>query len=102
VTSVDKAVNGVHHVTYKVTTTNGGEITVVYSQGSSPSVPSPWSVDTTVTGSVASVSASVGVDVTDGLTCEIIDKDTGRSVVRNSVPPSPGAAITCSTISLGG
>lgn len=108
VASVDKAVNGVHNVTYKVTTTGGGKITVTYSQGTagsgsgtSVSVPSPWSVDTTVTGSSAVVTASGSFAASDGLTCEIIDKDTGKSVVKNSVPSSQGASVTCSTFSLG-
>lgn len=113
VASADKAVNGVHNVTYKVTSTNGGKVVVGYAQGTAGpgtggavSVPSPWSVDTTVTGSSAFLTASSSVDIqnpnaTEGLTCEIIDKDTGRSVVKNSVPPSPGASVTCSTFSLG-
>ncbi len=114
VASVDKSVNGLHHVTYKVTTTKGGTIIVSYSQGtagsgsgSAVSVPSPWSVDTTVTGSGAVLTASSSVDVqnpnaTNGLTCEIIDKDTGKSVVKNSVPPSQGSSVSCSTFGLGG
>jgi len=85
------------------------KVTVTYSQGTagsgsgtSVSVPSPWTVDTTVTGSSAVVTASGSFDASDGLTCEIIDKDTGKSVVKNSVPPSQGASVTCSTFSLGG
>lgn len=113
VASADKAVNGLHNVTYKVTSTSGGKIVVGYSQGtggsgsgSAVSVPSPWTIDATVTGSSAFVTASSSIDIqnpnaTEGLTCEIIDKDTGKSVVKNSVPPSQGASVTCSTFSLG-
>jgi hypothetical protein len=113
VEGANKAINAPHNVTYKVTTTNGGDVSVTYSQGAAGSgsgsaigVPSPWTVDTSVTGSSALLTASAGVDIQDpnkaeGLTCEIVDRDTGKSVVTNSVPPSPGASVTCSTFSLG-
>src|SRR5690242_6597908 len=89
VKSLDNSLNAEHHVTYRVTTTSGGAVSVTYSKGHAGSgsvvnVPSPWSVDTTVTGSVATLTASSALDVknpnrTEGLTCSIVDADTGKT-----------------------
>ncbi|NMI02088.1 DUF4190 domain-containing protein [Pseudonocardia acidicola] len=111
VQGADQALNGVHNVTYKVSTTDGGKVTVSYTQGNIGSggliqVPSPWSLDTTVTGASAVLTATGGGNIQDinhaqGLTCEIIDKDTGKTLVTNTVPPSANATVTCSTINFG-
>jgi hypothetical protein len=111
VKSMDNAINAEHHVTYKVTTTSGGAVSVTYSQGRSGSgsvvdVPSPWSVDTTVTGSVATLTASAALDVqhpnrTEGITCSIVDADSGKTVATSTVPPSANATVSCDTTDLG-
>ena len=111
VQSVNNSLNGEHHVTYKVTTTSGGAVSVTYTQGragsgSAVGVPSPWSADTTVTGSIATLTASAGLDVqnpnrAEGITCAIVDDDTGKTVSTNTVPPSPNASVSCNTTDLG-
>lgn len=111
VQGVNKSLNAVHNVTYKVTTTDGGKVIVSYTQGTSgmgsqTNTSSPWTQDTTVTGSVAVLTASTGVDIQNpnkqvGITCSIVDKDTGKTVVTNTVPPSGGATVTCSANNLG-
>jgi H+/Cl- antiporter ClcA len=111
VQSINNSLNAQHRVTYKVTTTDGSPVTATYSQGKAGSgsvsgTPSPWSVDTTVTGSVATLTAAAGVDVQNpnrsvGITCSIVDDDTGKTVATNTVPPSPGATVSCNTTDLG-
>lgn len=111
VQSVNNSLNAVHHVTYKVVSTDGGKVIVSYTLGNSGSgsvidVPSPWSADATVTGSSAVLTASTNADVqninrAEGLTCSIIDNDTGKTVVTNSVPASANATVSCSTFELG-
>jgi hypothetical protein len=111
VQSINDSLNAEHHVAYKVTTTDGGAVSVTYSQGRAGSgsvvnVPSPWSVDTTVTGSVATLTATSAIDVqnpnrAEGLTCSIVDTDTGKTVATSTVPPSANATVSCNTTDLG-
>jgi hypothetical protein len=35
------------------------------------------------------------VNRTDGLSCSIIDRDTGKTISTNSVPASPNAHVSC-------
>ena len=108
---VDKSFNAVHHITYTASSSTGGDLDVSYSQGrdgsgSQSQARSPWSVDTTVTGSFASLTASSGFDAANpgrqqGVTCSIVDRDTGKTLVTNTVPPSGGATVTCTATNLG-
>jgi hypothetical protein len=105
VKGVTDATNAVHHLTYRVSSTNGGKVSAIYDQGNGASgqvvgVPSPWSVDVTVTGISALLSADSSIDLadvnrTDGLSCSIIDRDTGKTISTNSVPASPNAHVSC-------
>jgi hypothetical protein len=106
VKSVTDANNAVHHLTYQVSSTNGGQVSAIYDQGTNASgrvvgVPSPWSIDVTVTGTSAMLSADGYTDIgedfnrTDGLSCSIIDRDTGKVVITNSVPASAHAHVFC-------
>ncbi len=111
VQGVNKSLTAVHNVTYKVSSTNGGKVSVNYTQGSSGSgsliqVPSPWTLDASVTGVSAILSATGAIDfqnpnAKDGLTCEIVDKDTGKSLVKNSVPASGNASVSCVATNFG-
>lgn len=109
VQGVNNSLNAVHNITYTASSTSGRPVTVTYTQGNNGSgsqtqVKSPWSVDTTVTGSVAVLSATSGFDINggqDGVTCSIVDRDTGKTLVTNSVPESGGASVTCSVSNLG-
>jgi hypothetical protein len=111
VQGVNNSLNAVHNVTYKASSSTGGDVIVSYTQGKNGSgsqsrAKSPWSVDTTVTGSVAVLTVSSSFDVShpgkqEGVTCSIIDKDTGKTLVTNTVPPSGGASVTCSASNLG-
>jgi hypothetical protein len=95
-------------ITYKASSTSGRPVIVTYTQGNNGSgsqtqAKSPWSVDTTVTGSVAILSVSSSFDINgkqDGVTCSIIDRDTGKTLVTNSVPASGGASVTCTASNL--
>jgi hypothetical protein len=106
VKGVTDATNAVHHLTYRVSSTNGGKVSAFYDQGKNASgqvvgVPSPWSIDVNVTGISATLSASSYTDIgqdfnrTDGLSCSIIDRDTGKTISTNSVPPSANAHVSC-------
>lgn len=111
VQSLDKSLNAPHNLTYKAEATGGGKLSVAYSQGNAGSggqatAASPWSQDVTVNGSFASltVSSSPDLDHPDqqvGVSCTIVDRDTGRTVVTNSVPPSEFATVSCTATDLG-
>lgn len=110
VQGVDRALNAPHNVTYQVTATRG-TVLVTYTTGQggtaqASGVATPWSTDVTVTGSTAVLSASTSLDTRRpnqavGLTCSIVDRDTGRTVVTNTVQPAPNASISCATSDLG-
>ncbi|RJQ80736.1 hypothetical protein D5S17_06760 [Pseudonocardiaceae bacterium YIM PH 21723] len=111
VDGVDKATNAEHRLGYSVSSSSGGKVTVHYTQGDGSSgsavgIASPWTADATVKGNFASVSASTytefGEDFNkaDGLTCSIVDKDTGKTLVTNSIPPSPNGHVDCTTVDL--
>jgi hypothetical protein len=110
VQGVNDSLNAVHNITYTASSTSGRPVTVSYTQGNNGSgsqtqVKSPWSVDATVIGGVAVVTASSGFDINgkqDGVSCSIVDRDTGKTLVTNSVPPSGGATVTCTASDLGG
>jgi hypothetical protein len=99
-----------HHVTYKATST-AKTVLVTYTQGGNDpdgqtTGPSPWSMATTVTAGVAVLTVTIGSnahnpDQADSVTCAIVDTTTGRTMVSNTVPPSPGATVTCVTGNLG-
>ena len=111
VQGVNDSLNAVHNITYKASSTSGRPVILSYTQGNSGSgsqtqAKSPWSVDTTVTGSVAVITVSSSIDIgnpskQDGVSCSIVDKDTGKTLVTNSVPPSGGASVTCTASNLG-
>lgn len=111
VQGVNDSLNAVHNVTYKASSTSGRPVILTYTQGNNGSgsqtqAKSPWSVDTTVTGSDAVITVSSSIDISspgkqDGVSCSIIDKDTGKTLVTNSVPASGGASVTCTASNLG-
>ncbi len=94
------------NVTYQVSTTNGSNVIVSYSQsqngnygsGSVTDVPSPWSVDTQVSGFTGpTVTASLATDInnmnkSDTISCTIIED--GAQVSQNSAT-GPNASVTC-------
>jgi hypothetical protein len=110
VQGVNDSLNAVHNITYKASSSSGGAVIVSYTQGKNGSgsqtqAKSPWSVDTTVTGSVAVLTVSSSFDINspnkqEGVTCSIIDRDTGKTLATNTVPPSGGATVSC-TANLG-
>ncbi len=111
VQGVNDSINAVHNITYRASSSTGGDVIVTYTagkngSGSQTQAKSPWSVDTTVTGSVAVLTVSSSIDISrpgkqEGVTCSIIDKDTGKTLVTNTVPPSGGASVTCTASKLG-
>jgi hypothetical protein len=110
VQSMDAAINAPHNVTYQASSTNGGELVVGYSQAggtaSAVSVASPWSLDATVNGSIAILSVSTSPsfedpNATNGVTCSIVDRDSGRTLVTNSVPAAQAASVSCNASNLG-
>ena len=112
VQGVNRSLNAAHNITYRASSSTGGKVIVTYSQGKNGSgsaieAMSPWSVDTTVVGPVAVLSVGNSIDILDpdkreGVTCAIVDKDTGRTLVENSVPASQSATVTCTAGNLGG
>lgn len=111
VQGVNNSLNAVHNITYRASSSTGGKVIVSYTQGkdgsgSQTEAQSPWSVDTTVTGSVAVLTVSSSLDISnpnkqEGVTCAILDKDTGKTLVTNTVPPSGGATVSCTASNLG-
>jgi hypothetical protein len=97
-----------HHVTYKATST-GKTVIVTFTQGSSgldgqTTASSPWSLATSLSASVAVLTVTSGTDVrdrADSVTCAIVDTASGQTLVRNAMPASPGATVTCVTGRLG-
>lgn len=99
-----------HHITYKATST-AKTVLVTYTQGGNDpdgqtTGPSPWSMATTVSAGVAVLTVTIGSDAhnpdqAESVTCAIMDTTTGRTLVSNTVPPSPGATVTCVTGNLG-
>jgi uncharacterized protein DUF4190 len=97
VQGVNNSLNAVHNITYKASSSTGGEVIVSYTQGkdgtgSQTQAKSPWSVDTTVTGSVAVLTVSGSIDIAhprkqQGVTCSIIDRDTGKTLCHQHGAP---------------
>ena len=106
-TTVQQQGTAVHNVTYQVSTTNGSNVVVTYSQsqngnygsGSVTDVPSPWSVNAQVSGFTGpTVTASMATDInnmnkSDTVSCTIIED--GVQVSQNSAT-GPNASATCS------
>ena len=106
-TTVQQQGTAVHNVTYQVSTTNGSNVVVSYSQsqngnygsGSVTDVPSPWSVNTQVSGFTGpTVTASMATDInnmnkSDTVSCTIIED--GVQVSQNSAT-GPNASASCS------
>lgn len=98
-----------HHVTYQATST-GKTVIVTYTQGSNgldgqTTAPSPWSIATDLTASVAVLTVTSGTDShnpdrADSVTCAIVDTASGQTLVRNAVPASAAATVTCVTSNL--
>jgi hypothetical protein len=106
-TNVQQQSATVHNVTYQVSTGSGSNVVVSYSQsqngnygsGSVTDVPSPWSVDTQVSGYTGpTVTGSLETDInnmnrSDTISCTIIED--GAQVSQNSAT-GPNASVSCS------
>jgi hypothetical protein len=91
-----------HAITYQASST-GKSVIVTFTRGADEvdgqaAAPSPWSLATAVNSRVAVLTVNSGdPNRADGVTCAILDTNTGRTLVENSAPPAVGGSVTCVT-----
>lgn len=91
-----------HALTYQASST-GKSVIVTFTRGAEEvdgqaAAPSPWSLATAVNSRVAVLTVNSGdPNRADGVTCAILDTNTGRTLVKNSAPPATGGSVTCVT-----